>query len=72
MPPRAPFAPPLFPPAHLDALRRAASLLQATYARFAGPEGVLARAGEAAAEVRARAVPGATLALEIQKACSNE
>ena len=55
-----------------DALRRAASLLQATYARFAGPEGVLARAGEAAAEIRARAVSGATLALEIQKACSNE
>ena len=55
-----------------DALRRVASLLQATYARFAGPEGVLARAGETAAEVRARAVPGATLALEVQKACSNE
>jgi hypothetical protein len=37
----------------------------------AGPEGVLARAeNSAAAEIRARAVPGATLAHEFQKAFS--
>lgn len=54
-----------------DALRRVASRLSATHARVAGPEGVLARAGDAAAEIRARAVPGATLAHEFQKAFSN-
>ena len=54
-----------------DALRRVASRLSATHARVAGPEGVLARAGDAAAEIRARAVPGATLAHEFQKTFSN-
>lgn len=54
-----------------DALKRVASKLSATYARVAGPEGVLARAeNSAAAEIRARAVPGATLAHEFQKAFS--
>ena len=55
-----------------DALRRAASTLETTYARVAGPEGALARAGEAAAEIRARAVPCTTLAREVQQMCSNE
>ena len=55
-----------------DALRRTASLLETTYAKLAGPEGALARAGDAAAGIRARTVSCTTLAHEIRRACSDE
>ena len=55
-----------------DALRRTASLLETTYAKLAGPEGALARAGDAAEGIRARTVSCTTLAHEIRRACSDE